>query len=268
MERRIAERRDMFTGQMKYAAHGAGYAGFRMRTAGTVDFSNATYEEMRTFADAMLAQGSVSEGAFDFLKEPEGEEQRYNYLEEVKNLKTQQRDSGDMEGYRKVQEAYEAMRSLTCKSVYLESESGQIAVSYRQGEQTSGVLGLGAVGNVPFFARYAEHSTAERPIVEVCLKTSEGEQRYYVDVNAIDKGRATEMELFALLSHCEKQGMAVGNPNLYQEGRAEGIFDACNLIEFLYTNQDWNAKLSECTDQRISETLLDLLASFQNADNP
>lgn len=268
MERRIAERRDMFTGQMKYAAHGAGYAGFRMRTAGTVDLSNATYEEMRTFADAMLAQGSVSEGAFDFLKEPEGEEQRYNYLEEVKNLKTQQRDSGDMEGYRKVQEAYEAMRSLTCKSVYLESESGQIAVSYRQGEQTSGVLGLGAVGNVPFFARYAEHSTAERPIVEVCLKTPEGEQRYYVDVNAIDKGRATEMELFALLSHCEKQRMAVGNPNLYQEGRVEGIFDACNLIEFLYTNQDWNAKLSECTDQRISETLLDLLASFQNADNP
>ena len=251
-DRRIAERRAMLIGQMQKGFLGAAYHG-RKKTAPEIDPSNATYDEMQQLLKEFLEEGNVEEGAFDFMKEPEDPNERLNYLEEALSSRESQRNSGEMKGYQQTMQAYYAMRSLMYDPVIVETEDGPIEAQYRKGELTSGILGLGSCGNSIYYARYAKDSTAENPVVEIGVEYEEEKKTYSTAVHSVDPKDASAMEMFALLSHWQKQD---GNDlPLYSMGVSEGIFDAKTIREFLYEKQNWVQRLEEFPTSEIGMIL-------------
>lgn len=61
-------------------------------------------------------------------------------------------------------------------------------------------IGVMAIGNQAYLAQYSENSTPAKPIVKV------GD--YEVSVNDVDPENATEIEMFALMSHLDKTGQS------------------------------------------------------------
>ncbi len=61
-------------------------------------------------------------------------------------------------------------------------------------------IGVMAIGNQVYLAQYSENSTPAKPIVKV------GD--YEVSVNDVDPENATEIEMFALMSHLDKTGQS------------------------------------------------------------
>lgn len=61
-------------------------------------------------------------------------------------------------------------------------------------------IGVMAIGNQAYLAQYSENSTPAKPIVKV--------GNYEVSVNDVDPKNATEIEMFALMSHLDKTGQS------------------------------------------------------------
>lgn len=61
-------------------------------------------------------------------------------------------------------------------------------------------IGVMAIGNQAYLAQYSENSTPAKPIVKV------GD--YEVSVNDVNPENATEIEMFALMSHLDKTGQS------------------------------------------------------------
>lgn len=222
-DRRTAERRFMLIGQFQNNYSGVGDTGRKMKAALKVDTANASYDEIQQLLNDFLEQGKVEE----------------DYLNEVRQYKDSQRNSGEMAGYQQTLQAYYAMQNLAHEPVYVETENGLQQVQYREGELTSGILGLGCCGNSTYYAKYAKDSTAENPVVEICVENEKGKKTYAVDVCSVDPEDATEMEMFAILSHYEKQGIYPDDGLLRFRGKSEEIFRAQNMLQFLYEKQNW-----------------------------
>ncbi len=98
-------------------------------------------------------------------------------------------------------------------------------------------IGVMAIGNQAYLAQYSEHSTPANPIVKV------GD--YEVSVNDVDPENATEIEMFALMSHLDKTGqsknegmssfskMRTYSQEAERNGFCSGIADA---------DEAWNSK--------------------------
>ena len=61
-------------------------------------------------------------------------------------------------------------------------------------------IGVMAIGGQAYLAQYSENSTPSKPIVKV--------GNYEVSVNDVDPENATEIEMFALMSHLDKTGQS------------------------------------------------------------
>lgn len=61
-------------------------------------------------------------------------------------------------------------------------------------------IGVMAIGNQAYLAQYSENSTPANPIVKV--------GNYEISVNDVDPENATEIEMFALMSHLDKTGQS------------------------------------------------------------
>lgn len=232
-DRKAAERRLMFAEKIQNHSFGAGYTARKAKAASGADAFDASYDEvMRLY-----------------------------------QVKKDSRDSGDMEGYRQILQTYESMRNDLLKPNVLETENGQIQAEYKAGELTSGILGLGVCGNGLYSLRYAQNSTAENPVVEVRVENHQGtgKNTYFVDIHSVDVENASEMELFALLAHYEKQGMTSGGVRLYEQGRAAGIFQAENLMEFLYEKQNWAERFEQFSDSEIGMILQEFLQMIEES---
>lgn len=251
----------MLTNKLQSRYFGMDFAVQDTKQVSKTDPSNATYDEIMEIYKELLEAGKVEEGAFDFLKNNEDSGKRQDFLAELQEQKNESRDLGEMVGYRQAVQAYQALYNYKSEPKYVETESGLQKVEYRAGELKSGILGLGGCGSGLFSLRYAKNSTAQNPVVEVRIENTRGtgKETCFVDINAIDFENAAEMEMFAWLAHCEKQGLTSGHTRLYEQGRGAGIFPAENLSDFLYGKQNWTERLNMFSDSETGMLLQELM---------
>lgn len=98
-------------------------------------------------------------------------------------------------------------------------------------------IGVMTIGNQAYLAQYSKNSTPTNPIVKV--------GNYEVSVNDVDPENATEIEMFALMSHLDKTGqsqnegmssfskMRTYSQQAERNGFCNGIADA---------DEAWNSK--------------------------
>ena len=129
-------------------------------------------------------------------------------------------------------------------------------------------IGVMAIGNQAYLAQYSENSTPSKPIVKV--------GNYEVSVNDVDPENATEIEMFALMSHLDKTGqsknegmssfskMRTYSQQAERNGFCSGIADA---------NEAWNSKrnwteIIENAKQTYSQSFIpEVYALTRKCDN-
>lgn len=117
-------------------------------------------------------------------------------------------------------------------------------------------IGVMAIGNQAYLAQYSENSTPSNPIVKV--------GNYEVSVNDVDPENATEIEMFALMSHLDKTGQSKNEGmssfskmrSYSQQAERNGF---CNGIAD--TKEAWNIKrnwteIIENARQTYSQSLI------------
>lgn len=117
-------------------------------------------------------------------------------------------------------------------------------------------IGVMAIGGQAYLAQYSENSTPSKPIVKV--------GNYEVSVNDVDPENATEIEMFALMSHLDKTGQSKNegmssfskmrsySQQAERNGFCDGIAD---------TKEAWNSKrnwteIIENARQTYSQSLI------------
>lgn len=117
-------------------------------------------------------------------------------------------------------------------------------------------IGVMAIGNQAYLAQYSENSTPETPIVKV--------GNYEISVNDVDPENATEIEMFALMSHLDKTGqsrnegmssfskMRTYSQQAEYNGFCSGIADAS---EAWNSKRDWT-KIIENARKTYSQSLI------------
>lgn len=110
---------------------------------------------------------------------------------------------------------------------YIAKEPRTYKASKAEEQQTFDTQGDTAVGNqdllgIGFFsvsgsnmkygmkAEYAEDSAADNPIIKVTVQTGHGAEEYRIPINEVNPRNATEIEMFALLSYTDAQGISDG----------------------------------------------------------
>lgn len=122
---------------------------------------------------------------------------------------------------------------------------------------SGGVLGITMLpdeggGSYGMMAQYAEGSTKEEPIVKVVSNYGGKTETYYVHVKEVDPRSATQLEMFALLSYADDQGLTDAGSfgsyhylklyakNAEENGYATEVF---GYGSFMWKKQDWPAIL-------------------------
>lgn len=173
-------------------------------------------------------------------------------LSEISSERHKTWDSGDMESYHKWTNIYNALNNYVLdkggKTQYLETENGRFQAEVRVGELSSGILGLGGTldGKSSYYARYADGSTKESPVIEVHITRENGsEDIRYIYVNTVNPENATELEMFAFLLHHEKQGTLGAGKSVYSQARQADFFDAGTQSDFTTVKINWRARLAD-----------------------
>lgn len=129
-------------------------------------------------------------------------------------------------------------------------------------------IGVMAIGGQAYLAQYSENSTPSKPIVKV--------GNYEVSVNDVDPENATEIEMFALMSHLDKTGQSKNEGmssfskmrSYSQQAERNGF---CNGIAD--TKEAWNSKrnwteIIENARQTYSQSLIpEVYALTRKCDN-
>lgn len=161
------------------------------------------------------------------------------------------------------------LKDIQGKTEYIEVNGEQMKVwemhdnAYMRPTGLGSATAIGANGkSVWFDARYADDSTAENPIIEIRTSGEDGSdlgQVYRVILSEVDPRNATQLEIFALCVHRDKQGL--GNPqdrygdSSYLFGVNLGVFPETTVQNFTELRRDWIQAFSD----RIQEirTLLE-----------
>lgn len=97
-------------------------------------------------------------------------------------------------------------------------------------------------------AKYAEESTSDNPVIEVVSNRGGEKTVYRVNINEVDPNNATMLEMFALLSYADDQGLSTPNSfSSFQELKVYAMNAAqngyCESVEsfedFVNVKMDW-----------------------------
>ena len=97
-------------------------------------------------------------------------------------------------------------------------------------------------------AKYAEESTSDNPVIEVVSNRGGEKTVYGVNINEVDPNNATMLEMFALLSYADDQGLSTPNSfSSFQELKVYAMNAAqngyCESVEsfedFVNVKMDW-----------------------------
>ena len=107
-------------------------------------------------------------------------------------------------------------------------------------------------------AQYAPESTPDNPVVQVTVRDGKGWVSYYVNVNEVDPNNATQLEMFALLSYADDQGISLGgNKNSYEllrlytdNAKQNGYWEGnASYDDFVMEKHNW----TQLTHQMLSD---------------
>lgn len=177
-------------------------------------------------------------------------------------------------GCRLYDAVYNYSLDIQGKTQYIEYEGKEVKIwnSIDNTFLNSPVLGstfaTGDVGGLMTFdASYADDSTAENPVIRVNVCDEDGTIRevYRIVLSQVDPRNATQLEIFALCAHRDKQG--IGHPlnnyngSSYQFGIELGLFSETSGEDFTKIKRDW----IQAFDDKIKEieTLLESAATEQ-----
>ena len=103
-------------------------------------------------------------------------------------------------------------------------------------------------------ARYAPHSTADNPIVRVTVKDGDEWISYDVNVFEVDPHNASQLEIFALMSYADDQGISrTGNMGSYRQlqmyadnAQQNGYWEGNGSLEdFVGNRQNWTQMMEQ-----------------------
>ena len=129
-------------------------------------------------------------------------------------------------------------------------------------------IGVMAIGNQAYLAQYSKNSTPTNPIVKV--------GNYEVSVNDVDPENATEIEMFALMSHLDKTGqsknegmssfskMRTYSQQAERNGFCSGIADA---NEAWNNKRNWTEIIGNARQTYSQSLILEVYALTKNCDN-
>ena len=129
-------------------------------------------------------------------------------------------------------------------------------------------IGVMTIGNQAYLAQYSKNSTPTNPIVKV--------GNYEVSVNDVDPENATEIEMFALMSHLDKTGqsknegmssfskMRTYSQQAERNGFCSGIADA---NEAWNNKRNWTEIIGNARQTYSQSLILEVYALTKNCDN-
>ena len=156
-------------------------------------------------------------------------------------------------------EAYRYTQAKTQTQVVRGSSFDRVG-KYMEEQNTSPVIGQANV----FFgeegkryemqARYAPHSTTDNPIVRVTVKDGDECISYDVKVFEVDPRNASQLEIFAMMSYADDQGISrTGNTGSYRQlqmyadnAQQNGYWEGNGSLEdFVGNKQNWTQMMEQ-----------------------
>lgn len=221
----------------------------------TVDSTNASYAEIMAMNAYFVEIGELDVkdmGAIERLSENDLE--KSDYMTALRQSRDAQYDAGNIVGYHQASNVCNALINLQQEQngteKYITGLSGETVRAYAmEGRLKSGIVGFSSVGQGDELrlleARYADNSTTDNPVMEVRISRESGEtQIFQVNINDIDPRNASQMEMFALCSHADAQGISdegLGKTSYmkYLECAGQSGMEASNTDDFVNKKQDW-----------------------------
>lgn len=244
-----------------------------------IDPSKCTWKEFQELCGQVLNRTEYNAGALDDLPISVADEsEEMNCLNYLSNWSEQEAGRGNMVGYHMGCRLYDAIFNYSLdiqgKTQYIEYNGKEVKVwnSIDNTFLKSPLLGSTFAtsdtgGLLSFDASYADDSTADNPIIRInaCDEDGNIQEVYRIVLSQVDPRNATQLEIFALCVHRDKQGIGSlqghYNGSSYQFCRDLGLFPETSGEEFTKTRRNWIQAL----DDKIGEiqTLLESAAAKQ-----
>lgn len=235
----------------------------------TVDLENASYVEMMAVNAYLVDIGELDGNDFSAIERPTKDDlEKADYLNSIREWRDTQYSVGNMVGYHKAANVCNALVNLQHEQngtvKVIEGPDGAVIVTQREGRLQSGIIGMSSFGTGDNFrfmeARYADDSTTENPIIEVRISEEFGVPTVFrVNINDIDPKNATQLEMFALCSHADAQGIYTSDRNGVAyisliEYAGVGGYEADNITDFVGKKQDWTQIVEEALKAETDST--------------
>lgn len=129
-------------------------------------------------------------------------------------------------------------------------------------------IGIMTIGNQGYIAQYSEKSTPTNPIVKV--------GNYEVSVNDVDPQNATEIEMFALMSHLDKTGQSHNEGmcsfsklrTYSRQAENDGFCDGIGDVDIAWNSKrDWTKILQNARNTYATSTIPEIYALTGKCDN-
>lgn len=249
-----------------------------------VDPTNASFAEMMAVNAYFVDIGELDVNDMGAFERPsEDDLEKADYLTSLRQWRDTQYDAGNIVGYHQAANVCNALVNLQQEQngteKYITGLSGETVRAVAiEGRLKSGIIGFNSIGQGDNFrlleARYADNSTSENPVIEVRIDKENGEsQVFQININDIDPRNASQMEMFALLSHADAQGISddgLGRSSYmkYLECAGQAGMKATNTDDFINKIQDWTqmkdtiASDSETDNNRPEYKWVELLGNL------
>ena len=221
----------------------------------TVDPTNASFAEIMAVNAYFVDIGELNVNDMGAFERPSDDDlEKADYLTALRQWRDTQYDAGNIVGYHKAANVCNALINLQQEQngteKYITGLSGETVRAVAiEGRLKSGIAGFSSVGqgdNLRLLeARYADNSTSENPVIEVRISKENGEtQIFQMNINDIDPRNASQMEMFALLSHADAQGISEDGLDKssymkYLECAGQAGMEADSAEDFINKKQDW-----------------------------
>lgn len=185
-----------------------------------VDPSKASYVEFMALMAYLVENGRLDRSDIPLFDRPtEDDLEKADYLGALREWRDMQIDVGNMAGHYKAAKVCNALINFrdeqTGAVTTIDTADGPVRAYKYEASVKSYLLGFHVLFDADGTGRsvqasYASDSTAENPVVEVRItdENGNGARVYRVNINDIDPSNATQLEMFALCSHLEKQGLS------------------------------------------------------------
>ncbi len=186
--------------------------------------------------------------------------EKEDYLNALRQWREKQMDTGNMDGYYKALKVCNTMVNFrdeqTGNITIIETAGGPVRAYRCEASLKPNLIGYHVLFDADGTGRgiqasYAADSTAENPVVEVRITDENGNTGsvYRVNINDVDPTNASQLEMFALCSHAEKQGLTgemsfgQGYRNLLEFASNAGF--CADTQTFIHEKKDWITLLSD-----------------------